>query len=195
MWICAQYFGCRSFFITFTANPKWPEITEATRETSPTATSSDRADIKARVFKLKLDELMHDLMHKQVMGRLNGISMVVEDQKRMLPRAYIVVIIHPDNRYRKAEDIDKLVSAEIPRENTDTHSEETREYFIQARTDVVTHMSHGPSGAENPSECFAKYVEGASRDAHSFQHLLKLIWGIVLWHHLVYLNNNDVHLT
>jgi hypothetical protein len=38
----------------------------------------DRADIVARVFKMKLDKCMHDLMHKQIIGRLAGISMVSE---------------------------------------------------------------------------------------------------------------------
>jgi hypothetical protein len=89
LYICTRL-GCPSLFITFTSNPKWPEIIEAIRDTSPTATSSDRAYIIARVFKLKLDELMHDLIYTQVMGR--------------------VVIIHPDYRHNTAEDIDKLVS-------------------------------------------------------------------------------------
>jgi hypothetical protein len=77
LYICT-ILGCPSFFIAFTANPKRPEIIGAIRETSPTTTSSDRADIIARIFKFKLDELMHDLMHKHVMGRLAGISMVIE---------------------------------------------------------------------------------------------------------------------
>jgi hypothetical protein len=84
LYMCTRL-GCPSFFITFTANPKCPEIIKAIRETSPTATSSDRADIIARVFKLKLDEIMHDLMHKQVMERLAGISKIIEYQKRMIP--------------------------------------------------------------------------------------------------------------
>jgi hypothetical protein len=65
--------GCTSFFITFAANTKRPEIIEAIPETSPTSTSSDRADIIARLFKLKWDDRMHDLVHKRVMGRLSGI--------------------------------------------------------------------------------------------------------------------------
>jgi hypothetical protein len=69
LYMCTRL-GCPSFFVTFTANPKWPEIIEVIRETSPTATSSDRADIIARLCKLKLDELMHDLtMHKHIFGR------------------------------------------------------------------------------------------------------------------------------
>jgi hypothetical protein len=125
LYMCTRL-GCPSFFIIFTANPKCPEIVEAIHGTSPTATSSDRSDIIARVFKLKLDELMHYLIHKQVMGRLAGISMVIEYQKPMLPHAHIVVIIHPDDRHKTAEDIDTLVSTEIPREPTDDDNEETR---------------------------------------------------------------------
>jgi hypothetical protein len=93
LYMCTRL-GCSSFFITFTANPKWTEIVEANRETSPTATSSDRADIIAIVFKLKLDELMHDLMHKQLMGRLAGISMVIE-------YAHIVIIIQTEDTHSR----------------------------------------------------------------------------------------------
>jgi hypothetical protein len=41
LFICKRL-GCASFFITFTANPKCPEIIDAIRETSPPTTSSDR---------------------------------------------------------------------------------------------------------------------------------------------------------
>jgi hypothetical protein len=153
---------CPSFLVTFTVTPKWPAIIEVIRETSPTATSSDRADIIARLFRLKLDELIHDLMHKHIFGRIAGMSMAIEYQKRMLPRARIVVIIHPDGRHKIAEDIDKLISAEIPREPTDADNEETREYLIRASTAVVTHMDHGPCDAENPIEFLTKSVQGAA---------------------------------
>jgi hypothetical protein len=113
------------------------------------------------VFKLKLDEFMHDLMHIQVMGRLAGISMVVEYQKHMLPHAHSVVIIHPDDRDNTAEDIDKLVSAEISRETTDAENENTTDYLIWAITAVVIHnMDHGPCGADNNSDFLAKFVGG-----------------------------------
>jgi hypothetical protein len=161
LYICTRLV-CTSIFTTVTANPKWPEIFEAIRENSPTTTPSDRADTIAKVFKLTLYELMHDLMHKQVMGRLAEISMEIECQRRMLPRDHNVFIIHPDDRHKTSEDIDKLVSAEIPREPTDDDNEETREYFIRSRTAIVTHMVHGPCGADNPSECLAKSVQSAA---------------------------------
>jgi hypothetical protein len=160
IYMCTRL-GCPSFFIIFTVNPKWPEIFDAISETSPTVPSSDRAAIIAIVFSLKLDELMHELMHKHVMGRLAGIYTVMEYNKPMLPHAHIVVIINPDYRHKTAEDIDKLVPDEIIREPTDADNEETREYLIWARTAVVTNMVHVPCGADNPSECIAKSVEGA----------------------------------
>jgi hypothetical protein len=98
LYMCKRI-GCPSFFITFAANLKWPEIIEAIRDTSPTSTSSDRVDIIARVFKFNLYEFMNDLMHKQVMGRLSVIYIVIEYQKRMLTHSHIMVIIHPDDRH------------------------------------------------------------------------------------------------
>jgi hypothetical protein len=114
-------------------------------------------------LKLKLDEILNDMMYKQVMGNLARLSMIIEYLKRMLPHAHIVVIIHPDNRHKTAEDIDNfLVSAEIPREPTDDDNEEKREYLIRFRTADVAHIAHGLCGAENPSEFLAKAVKGVS---------------------------------
>lgn len=51
-------FGSPSFFITFTANPAWPEITDnLSRFQKP----SDRPDFISRVFRLKLKSLLDDL--------------------------------------------------------------------------------------------------------------------------------------
>jgi hypothetical protein len=80
----------------------------------------------------------------------------------MLPHAHIVVIIHPDDRYNTSEDIDKLVSVEMPREPTYADNEETREYLIETRVVVAKHIAHSPCGAENPSECISKSDEGAT---------------------------------
>jgi hypothetical protein len=88
--------------------------------------------------------------------------MVIEYQNCMLPHAHIVVIIHPDNRRNTSEDIDKIISAEIPREPTDDDNEENTEYLIRARTAVLKNMVHGPYGAPNPSVFLARAVKGAA---------------------------------
>ena len=53
--------GKADYFITITCNPKWVEIS---KELLPHQTASDRPDIVARIFNLKLDELLKDLTEK-----------------------------------------------------------------------------------------------------------------------------------
>ena len=51
-------FGKPDYFITFTCNPKWPEIQ---RELVRHQKASDRPDLCIPVFNLKLRELLDDL--------------------------------------------------------------------------------------------------------------------------------------
>jgi hypothetical protein len=83
--------GKPDLFITMTCNPRWPEIRDALL---PNQTAQDRADIVARVFKLKLDAMCHDLFKSHVFGRVVGRVHVMEFQKRGLPHAHILVILH-----------------------------------------------------------------------------------------------------
>ena len=63
--ICREY-GPPDFFVTFTCNPKWPEISEGIMEAGQRST--DRGDIVVRVFHMKLEELLHDLRHGAIFG-------------------------------------------------------------------------------------------------------------------------------
>jgi hypothetical protein len=61
-----------------TANPNWPEI----KANIPRGhTVNDRPDIVARVFHLKLNELLDDLIKKQVLGRVVNYCYTIEYQK------------------------------------------------------------------------------------------------------------------
>ena len=62
-------FGKPDLFITFTCNPKWPEIT---RELRPGQTAADRPDLVARVFKMKLDALLTDLWETGIFGHVRA---------------------------------------------------------------------------------------------------------------------------
>ena len=124
--------GKPSFFITFTCNPKWTEIVEVAEETD----SSRREDIINRVFRQKLKELIHDLTQKNVFGETIGYIYVVEFQNRGLPRAHILIILHPRDRPRTTEDYDKFVRADVPNPIT-----EKELYNI-----VKAHNIHGPCG-------------------------------------------------
>ena len=67
--ICREY-GPPDFFVTFTCNPKWPEITEAIFD--PGQKPVDRNDLIVRVFNMKLEELLHDIKAGTSFGPCNA---------------------------------------------------------------------------------------------------------------------------
>ncbi|XP_013601568.1 PREDICTED: uncharacterized protein LOC106309027 [Brassica oleracea var. oleracea] len=132
-------------FITFTCNPKWPEITRHLQERR--LQSQDRADILSRVFKMKLDSLIFEIHNKNFFGSSRGVIYTIEFQKRGLPHAHILLWLKPRSKMPTTSDIDKVISAEIPDQATDPILYE-----------IVTElMIHGPCGLANPrSPCMDK---------------------------------------
>lgn len=58
--------------------------------------------------------MLQDLLQGGVLGRTVANIYTIEFQKRGLPHAYILIILHPDDKLRTADDYDKVVSAELP---------------------------------------------------------------------------------
>ncbi|KAM3285428.1 hypothetical protein P3S67_024227 [Capsicum chacoense] len=75
MAIC-KWAGYPDLFITFTCNPKWPEIIRflKIRGLQP----KDRSNILSRMFKMKLDHLIKDLKVKQIFGAVKSVIYTVE---------------------------------------------------------------------------------------------------------------------
>ncbi|XP_019149863.1 PREDICTED: uncharacterized protein LOC109146663 [Ipomoea nil] len=88
MAIC-RWIGYPDLFITFTCNPKWPEVQRFLTDRSLKA--EDRPNIICRLFKMKLDSLIADCRKKQLFGSVAGVSEVGA--------------------------LDKIIPAEIPDEN------------------------------------------------------------------------------
>ncbi|CAJ2677885.1 unnamed protein product [Trifolium pratense] len=61
----------------------------------------------------------------------------IEFQKRGLPHAHILIFLHPSSKYHSPEDIDTIISAEIPNPDSDPEL-----YNL-----VKKHMIHGPCGS------------------------------------------------
>ena len=130
--------GKPDMFITITVNPKSPEITE---HLLPHQTANDRPDIVCRVFLLKVKALKEDLFDNQLFGRVIAYVDTIEFQKRGLPHMHLLIFLAQQDKPRTPQDIDRLVSAEIP------DPQEQPELYQKVRK----HMIHGPCGEMNPN--------------------------------------------
>ena len=104
------HYGKPTLFITVTCNPSWPEIKLSL---PPGIQSNERPDITTRVFKMKLKEVLDDLIKNQVLGQVIAHIHVIEFQKRGLPHAHILLIMHPNDVPKDASDYDSIVCAEL----------------------------------------------------------------------------------
>ena len=129
--------GKPDIFLTMTANPKWPEIQD---NLLPHQNASDRPDIISRVFNLKLKELLDDLLERHVLGHVTAFVYTIEFQKRDLLHAHLILFLADADKPRTTQDVDRLVSAEIPDPQVQPEFHDT----------VKRHMMHGPCGDLDP---------------------------------------------
>ena len=127
-----------SAFVTMTCNPHWPEIAQSLPYG---ARAEDHPMLVARVFKLKMEQLRDDLLHHHVMGRVVGYMSVVEFQYRGLPHVHILLIFDSADAQLSEEQIDDLVSAEIPTQEG------------ELRQKVLRHMIHNDCEANRGCMC------------------------------------------
>ena len=76
-------------------------------ELLPHQQPSDRPDLLARVFRLKLKVLLEDLLKFHVLGRPQASMYVIEFQKRGLPHAHILIILAPEDKLNSPDDYDR----------------------------------------------------------------------------------------
>jgi hypothetical protein len=93
------------------------------------------------VFKIKLKELINDIHKNHILGRTIAGIYVVEFQKRGLPHAHIFIFFTEDCKPHTVEDVDRMISAELPNSETNKLAHET----------VARCTMHGPCGAAFPN--------------------------------------------
>ncbi|XP_071700519.1 uncharacterized protein [Rutidosis leptorrhynchoides] len=145
--IC-RVFGNPQFFITFTCNAKWREITRYLRA-YPRLTPSDRADVIARAFYMKVKEFIVFLKEQQPLGDFRGVLYTIEFQKRGLPHCHTLLWLHSTASTPITERLDDYISAELPDPRSDPAG-----YAVISAT-----MMHRPCGAKKPR---APCMEGFS---------------------------------
>ncbi|GKA20515.1 putative DNA helicase, partial [Tanacetum coccineum] len=128
MAIC-RWAGPPDLFVTMTCNPKWPEIQREVENCIPGQPTVDRPDTIARVFKMKLDDLMDDIL-----------IYTIEIQERRFCRPIVPHSTHffaPNfDKISSTDEINHVISAELPSEVDDPI----------AFNAVRSHMMHGPCG-------------------------------------------------
>jgi hypothetical protein len=132
-------YGKPDLFVTMTCNPNWTEIHDALL---PGQKSFERPDLLARIFNQKLKQLLDDLLEKNVLGKVLVKMHVIEFQKRGLPHAHLLLILDKKSKPTTAEDIDAIVSADIP---------DPSQYPLLYKM-VKDHMLHGPCGPKCENE-------------------------------------------
>ena len=130
---CIRLHGKPDLFVTFTANPKWPEIM---CELDKRQVLNDRPDHISRVFRLKLRALLNDILESQIFGKIMAHIYVIEWQKMGLPHAHILLCLEDVAKITNVNQVDHLVNAEIPDKSKHKLAFET----------VSSSMMHGPCG-------------------------------------------------
>ncbi|XP_031096933.1 uncharacterized protein LOC116001185 [Ipomoea triloba] len=141
MAIC-RWISYPNLFITFTCNPKWPEIQRYLANLDLKA--KDRPDIVCQIFKMKLDDLIKELRSRELFGPVRAVIYIIEFQKRGLPHAHILLFLANNDRNAVSTFIDKMIAVEIPSKEVDP------EYY----NCVEEFMVHGSCGhARKKSPC------------------------------------------
>jgi hypothetical protein len=88
-------YGKPDLFITFTCNPKWPEIIE---NLLPGQQPSDRPDLCSTVFALKRAAIMKDIFQNGWFGEPVAYVYAIEFQKRGLPHCHLLIILKSESQ-------------------------------------------------------------------------------------------------
>ena len=141
-------------FITCNCNPLWPE---KTNNLLIDQKANDRPDLTVRVFRMKLMDLLSDILKKHILGKPVAHVYTIEFQKRGLPHAHILIILAEDCKPGGNSDYDKIVCAEIPDPEV-----QPRLYSIVKRC-----MIHGPCGASKKNAPCMRNKGSCSKDFQS----------------------------
>ncbi|XP_021985268.2 uncharacterized protein LOC110881257 [Helianthus annuus] len=155
--ICRVH-GNPQYFITFTCNVKWPEITRYMDSIGST-NSQHHPDIIARVFKLKVEDFIKFMKADKTFGDVGAYLYTIEFQKRGLPHCHTLLWVTEAYKIQDAAAIDNYITAEFP----DPQSEAS---LYQTITEC---MLHGPCGLLNHAATCMREGKCSKNFPKSFQ--------------------------
>lgn len=173
-------------FITFTANPSWPEIKEALKDFSKQE-AIDHPDIVARVFRLRQKEMVQKLK-QGLFARFQGCVWTIEYQKQGLSHMHLLLFLHPEDCFLNTDKIDQIISAELSDPNLDQDG---------SLTNIIkSQMIHSLCGSQKPDAPYmaknskSELIKYSKRFPRSFQKNTKVEED----GYLVYQRRNDTHI-
>ncbi|XP_074375245.1 uncharacterized protein LOC141717019 [Apium graveolens] len=132
-----RYIGHPDIFLTMTTNPLWDEIIQMMKHI-PQCSPQNSPDMIARVFNLKLDQIVDDIKKKNYFGVCLAVMYVVKFQKRGLPHVHMLIWLDSASKRHLQANVDKYVSVEIPDLKED----------LVGYAAVKAHMINGPCGSD-----------------------------------------------
>lgn len=142
MAIC-RYYQHPDLFLTFTANPTWPEIQNTLL---PGQSYTDRPDLVARVFNLKKKALLEDITKHGILGRVIAHVHTIEFQKRGLPHMHLIIFFKAEDKLRSPADFEHMIRADIPDPQLEPE-------LHQIVTKTMLHDPCGPKCMDDHGRC------------------------------------------
>ncbi|KAH8933125.1 hypothetical protein BDL97_18G013900 [Sphagnum fallax] len=123
-----------------TYNSNWSEIFHELR---PGEEANDRPDLTSKVFNMKLNALLKDLLQNGVLGIAMADIHVVEWQKRGLAHGHILIILRSQDKSRDSNDYDRIGYPKTFQPQTE---DSTGNYPTYRRWDDGRTFTHPTSG-------------------------------------------------
>ena len=91
-----------AMFITMTATEKWPEVQRELHQNIDGVEFKqdwvDRPDLLARAFRIRVKELLNDIMKRKIFGNAVAYVGVIEYQKRGKPHIHLIVFLSREDK-------------------------------------------------------------------------------------------------
>ncbi|CAO4381268.1 unnamed protein product [Caenorhabditis nigoni] len=159
--------GSPHLFITFTGNPKWPEIQRACEQRK--CTWADIPDFVNRVFKRRFEMFLDDVAGKKrketgknsklrgkqirepgMFGDVVWYNYSVEFQQRGMPHCHLLICLK--DGIVETDQIDEIISADVPDYPTDTNDPEYADNLRYYNL-VKDNMTHFPCKNDPSAYC------------------------------------------
>jgi hypothetical protein len=168
------YVDSEGLIYLFTCNPKWVEIVSNLRKGEKVP---DRPDLTARVFKLKLKNLLSDIIDKKIFGQVTAYCYSISEK---FPHAHILVISAAECKLRDRSQIDQIISAEIP-------DPKTNPTLYQMVSQLMIHCPCGTLNMNSPcmdkKKCTKEFPK--TFQAHSIENKNGYPWSFFLTYSLI----------